>query len=137
MSLPKRETTFEFEHTGEIDGKKYEGKFTIITALNMGQKHRLELEKTRLMADSISPTDGLAGAAIILSKLRTHIIYETAPEWWKQSSGGSSLDEDLLVSLYDKVVSAENKWREDLKKQGEQAKQQNTQEEEKKAEIAQ
>lgn len=128
MDLPKREATFDFEHVGAIDGKKYEGNFRILTSLNMGQKHRLELEKSRLMGDFASPTDGLAGVAIILSKLRTHIFYDDAPEWWKQSGGGSSLDEDVLVALYDKVVSAENKWREDLKRKGKEAKSQNQEE---------
>jgi hypothetical protein len=121
MDLPKKESTFEFEHVAAASGKKYDGKFTVRTILNMGQRHQLEMEKTRLMADYVNPTDGLAGIAVILSKLRVHII--DGPEWWKQSAGGFLVDdEDALVALYDKVIEAENKWKNDLKKKGEEAK---------------
>ncbi len=125
MDLPKKESTFELDHAAIVSGKKYDGTFTVRTVLNMGQKHKLELEKTRLMADYTNPTDGLAGIAIILSKLRIHIV--DGPEWWKQSAGGFLIDdEDALVALYDKVIEAENKWKESLKKKGEEAKKQNS-----------
>ena len=79
----------------------------------MGQKHRLELEKTRLLGNYPNPTDGLAGIAIVLANLRVKII--DAPEWWKQSNGGFSIkDEDTLVALYDKVQEAEAEWRNQL-----------------------
>jgi uncharacterized phage-like protein YoqJ len=123
MDLPKKESTFEFEHVAKMTDKKYDGKFTVRTVLNMGQRHQLEMEKTRLMADYVNPTDGLAGIAVILSKLRVHVI--DGPEWWKQSAGGFLIDdEDALVALYDKVIEAENKWKNDLKKKGEEAKEQ-------------
>lgn len=113
--LPSKEKSFAFEYVGETTGKKYEGQFTVLCVLNIGQKHMMELEKTRLMGNYPNPTDGLAGFAVILSNLRAKII--NAPEWWNQSNGGASIDdEDALVTLYRKVTEAEVEWKEDLKK---------------------
>ena len=114
MDLPSKEKTFAFEHIGETTGKKYEGQFTVLCVLNVGQKHALALEKTRLLGNYANPTDDLAGLAIILANLRAKII--EAPEWWKQSNGGASLDdEDTMVVLYRKVQEAEFQWKEELK----------------------
>lgn len=115
MDIPDKESVFDFEHVGELTGKKYEGQFTVRCVLNIAQKHAMEIEKTRLLGNFSNPTDGLVGIAVILSSLRHKVV--DGPEWWKQSAGGSSLDdEDVLVALYDKVVSAEVEWREKLKK---------------------
>ena len=112
MDLPKIESVFDFDFTSEL-GRKYDGRFTVLCLLDMGQKHRLELEKTRLLGNYQNPTDGLAGIAIVLANLRVKII--DAPEWWKQSSGGFTIkDEDALVTLYDKVKEAETEWRKQL-----------------------
>jgi hypothetical protein len=115
MDLPLKEKTFDFEHVGETTGKEYKGRFTVLCVLNVGQKHGLALEKTRLLGNYPNPTDDLAGLAIILANLRAKVL--DAPEWWKQSNGGANLDdEDALVVLYRKVQEAEFQWKEDLKK---------------------
>lgn len=115
MDLPSKEKTFDFEHTGETIGKKYDGRFTVLCVLNIGQKHALGLEKTRLMGNYPNPTDDLAGFAIILANLRAKIV--DGPEWWKQSQGGALIeDEDALVALYRHVQEAEFQWKEELKK---------------------
>lgn len=112
MDLPKNESVFDFDFISEL-GRKYEGRFTALCVLDMGQKHRLELEKTRLLGNHANPTDGLAGIAIVLATLRSKII--DAPEWWKQSNGGFLIkDEDVLVALYDKIQAAEAEWRNQL-----------------------
>jgi hypothetical protein len=115
MDLPSKEKTFTFEHIGEDTGKKYDGQFTVRCVLNVGQKHAMALEKTRLMGNYPNPTDDLAGFAVILANLRAKII--TAPEWWNQSSAGATIDdEDALVVLYRKITEAEIEWKDDLKK---------------------
>lgn len=115
MDLPSKEKTFDFEHVGEETGKKYEGRFTVLCTLNIGQKHAMALEKTRLLGNYPNPTDDLAGLAIILANVRAKVI--DSPEWWKQSNGGAMLDdESVLVALYRKVQEAEVEWKEDLKK---------------------
>ena len=114
MNLPDKESVFDFDFTSELTGKKYDGRFTVLCRLDMGQKHRLELEKTRLLGNYQNPTDGLAGISMVLANLRVKII--DAPEWWKQSNGGYLIeDEDALVVLYDKVLTAETEWLEKLK----------------------
>ena len=119
MDLPKIESVFEFDFVSEI-GQKYQGTFTVLSVLDIGQKHRLELEKTKLLGNYQSPTDGLVGITIILAALRIKII--DGPDWWKQSRGGYDVkDEDALVALYDKVQAAEGEWREKLKEMGKKA----------------
>lgn len=115
MELPKNEAIIDFNETGETTDKNYLGRFTVLCILNMGKKHQLELEKTRLQADFVNPTDGLAGIAIVLANLRTKIL--DAPEWWKQSNGGADIeDEDVLLKLYDKLREKEVEWKESIKK---------------------
>lgn len=120
MDLPSKEAAFDFDHTGADTGKRYEGQFKVLCLLDMGQKHRLELEKTRLLGNYANPTDGLAGIAIILANLRVKVL--DAPEWWKQSNGGYNIqDEDALVALYDKVLAAEVEWRSKMIEKGKKA----------------
>ncbi len=115
MDLPSKEKTFDFEHTGLTMGKEYSGRFTVLCVLNVGQKHSMALETTRLLGNYPNPTGELTGFAVILAQLRAKII--DAPEWWKQSNGGSLIDdEDCLVALFRKVEEAEEQWKEDLKK---------------------
>jgi hypothetical protein len=114
MNLPSKERTFHIDLTGE-SGKKYDGRFTVLCLLNVGQKHLLALEKTRLLGNYPNPTEDLQGFSIILANLRSKII--DAPEWWKQSNGGMLIeDEDVLLELYNKIQEAEQAWRNDLKK---------------------
>ena len=115
MDLPSKEKMFDFEHTGDDTGKKYEGRFTVLCTLNIGQKHSLALEKTRLLGNYPNPTDDLAGFAVILANLRAKIV--DGPEWWKQSVGGTLIeDESVLVDLYNRVQEAEIEWKDNLKK---------------------
>jgi hypothetical protein len=114
MDMPSKESVFDFEQTGDLTEKKYDGRFTVLCILDMRQKHLLELEKTRLQGNYASPTDGLAGIAEVLANLRIKII--DAPEWWKQSNGGYDIvDEEVVVALYNKVKDAEIEWRAKLK----------------------
>lgn len=126
MDLPSKEKTFDFEETGLDTEKKYEGRFTVLCLLNVGQKHSLSLEKTRLLGNYPNPTDDLAGFAVILANLRAKII--DAPEWWKQSQGGALIeDENILVTLFRKLEETEQQWKADLKKKTEAIPDQKTQ----------
>lgn len=112
MDLPLKHKVFDFEYTTEM-GKKYDGTFTALCSLNVGQKHALELEKTRLLGNYPEPTEGLLGVALVLSNLRAKIV--DAPNWWMQSNGGASIeDEDALVALYRKLEEVEAQWKTDL-----------------------
>jgi len=112
MDLPLKHQVFDFEHTTDL-GKKYDGTFTVRCSLNIGQKHALELEKTRLLGNYAAPSAGLEGLAIVLSNLRAKVM--DGPNWWMQSSGGANIeDEDALVALYRKLEETETKWKTDL-----------------------
>ena len=126
MDLPSKERTFEFDHTGTDSGKKYDGRFTVLCSLNVGQKHSMALEKTRLLGNYPNPTGELNGFAEVLANLRAKIV--DGPNWWKQSNGGLLIDdEDAVVVLYNKLDEAEKAWREELKKKAEEAQAQNSQ----------
>jgi hypothetical protein len=118
MDLPSKERTFDFDYVGLDTGKEYKGRFTVRCILTVGQKHAMSLERTRLLGNYENPTPDLSGIALILSTLRSKVI--DAPEWWKQSQGGSLIeDEDCLVNLYRKVEEAEELWKADLRKKAE------------------
>lgn len=113
MNLPKNERTFQFEAIGEMTEQPYNGQFTVKCILNIAERRQLEIEKTRIQADSINPTEELRSLANLLATLRVHII--DAPEWWKQSSGGFTImDANVTVALYYKVLEQESLWREEL-----------------------
>ncbi|CAN5950519.1 unnamed protein product [Sphagnum jensenii] len=62
----------------------------------------------------LPPTEDLKGIAILFANLRAKVI--DAPEWWKQSGGGASIqDENILLELYDQVQKAEFEWRQKVK----------------------
>ncbi len=112
MNFPNIEKTFYFDYTTQF-GNRYEGNFTVKCLLSAGEKHRLELEKTRLLGNSANPTDELVGLAVILSNLRHRIL--NAPNWWSQSRGGEEIkEEDVLAELYIKLQDAEVEWRREL-----------------------
>jgi hypothetical protein len=119
MDLPSKERTFEFDHTGE-SGKKYDGRFTVLCSLNVGQKHSMALEKTRLLGNYTNPTPDLLGFSEVLANLRAKIV--EGPNWWKQSNGGHLIDdEDTIVALYKKIEDAEKAWKDELTKKAEEA----------------
>lgn len=114
MELPKNEATFEVDLQGSATLKEYKGQFSCRCVLTMGQKHSMELEKSRLLGNYANPTPELEGIAIIFASLRAKLV--DAPEWWKQSQGGTSIsDENILVELYNQVEKAEQEWRQKVK----------------------
>jgi hypothetical protein len=114
MELPKNEATFDVDVQGDTTFKQYQGQFTCRCVLSMGQKHGMEIEKSRLLGSYVNPTNELEGLAIIFASLRAKIV--DGPEWWKQSTGGATInDENVLVDLYNKVEKAEKEWRQKVK----------------------
>lgn len=114
MELPKNESTFNVDLVGDTTFKRYDGQFTVRCVLTAGQRHLMELEKSRLLGSFANPTGALVGLAEILATLRAKVV--DGPEWWKQSVGGSTLsDENVLIELYNKMDEAETKWRQKVK----------------------
>jgi hypothetical protein len=113
--LPKNERSFTVEAVGDTSGHKYEGIFTVKCVLSMQDKHRLELEKTRLLSDFMNPTSQLQAIAVIMANVRARVIQ--SPEWWRQSDFGNKiLDENVIVAIYDKAMEAEDEWKADIAK---------------------
>ena len=117
MNLPKNEATFTFEEVGDITQQKYgPSQFTVYCVLNMAQKRLLEIEKTRMQSDLTNPTLGLEGNALVTANLKIRVI--EAPDWWKQSNhGGTMVDENIPVRLYEMALEEERKWIEKVREQ--------------------
>jgi hypothetical protein len=119
-ALPKQDRSFDFKEIGSVTGFEYTGTFTVRCALNIGQKHSIELEKSRLLADQRNPTAGLVNIAVALSEIRGRII--EAPSWWKDSSSGADLlDEEIVFAIFDKCIELAEQWASELKTKGEEA----------------
>ena len=125
-SLPKFERSFDLNYTGKTTGLPYKGTFTVRCVLNIGQKHSVELEKSRLIADQRNPTNSLLNIAIALAELRGRII--EAPSWWKDSKSATDfLDEDVIYDLFNQCLDLEDKWKEEVKKNAEEVASKNEQ----------
>src|SRR5690606_37120762 len=107
-----KQKSFNFEYTSQM-GSKFDGIFEVKCHLNIGEKHALEMEKTRLLGPYTNPTDTLVGIAVILSDLRHKLV--SGPNWWTQSYGGQTIEEeDVLTELHKKVQETEDEWRKEL-----------------------
>ena len=118
--LPKNTKTFRLDIVGDDTMVHYKGDFTVKCILNLSGRHAIELEKTRLMADLANPSSELAGLATVIAVLRAKII--DAPTWWKNLDDITNLiDENVVVTLYEKCIEAEVEWREKVRKAAEEA----------------
>jgi hypothetical protein len=119
-TLPKNQRSFDIDLVGETTGFDYKGTFTVKCALSISEKHKLELERTRLSADYANPTAGLVGISIAMSNLSVRVI--EGPAWWKNSNNGSDvLDEEVIFTLYEECMKMEKTWKDSLKKQSDEA----------------
>jgi len=119
-ALPKNEKKFTIDEVGPSTGHRYQGEFTVVCILTMGQRHKEAAEKTRLMGDYANPDQDLYSVATTLSSLRTRI--QDAPEWWKQSDGGTNiLDNEVILTLWEKTMECETSWKRELKEKAEKA----------------
>ena len=119
-SLPKQEATFEFNETDEY-GIVYKGEFVVRCVSDIGTRHRVELEKTRMMADYANPSPGLVALADSLAEIRGRIV--KAPDWWTQDldNGALLLDSGILYKLYDKCMECEKAWKASVIQKGAEA----------------
>lgn len=128
MSLPKNEGAFDFQHVGELTGKKYEGQFTVKCVLNLADKRLLEIEKSRLTADLMNPTGNLSALGAVIANLRVRVI--DGPDWFNQAIMSLDiLDEEVVFELYGKCLEKSDEWRNDIKAKAEEKTQGNVQKE--------
>lgn len=119
-ALPKSERSFDLKFLGPNTGYEYAGAFTVRCLLTIGQKHQIELEKSRLMADQRNPTNGLTNIAVALAEIRGRMV--EAPAWWKDSKGGADLlDEEVIYEIFNKCLDLEDEWKAELKAKSEEA----------------
>lgn len=118
MSLPKNESSFDFDHIGELTGKKYEGQFTVKCILDLADKRMLEIEKSRLTADLQNPTGNLSALGSVIANLRVRVM--DGPEWFNQSIVTLKiLDEEVIFELYRKCLDKSEEWRKKVKEKAE------------------
>jgi hypothetical protein len=109
MELPKNESSFHYDHTGEMTGRNYNGTFTVRCVLNIAEKRILEIEKSTITADLNNPTGELNAIATVVANLRVRV--QNAPDWFKQSIRSLDLlDDEVYFDIYSKCLEAENNW---------------------------
>lgn len=115
MELPKNEKSFEINLVGEATGKKYEGTFTVKCILNLSDKRRLEIERSKLSADVANPSDNLSAISGVVANLRVRVV--DAPEWFKQSINTLDfLDEEVLFDIFTKCMEKSEEWSSEVKR---------------------
>lgn len=108
MGLPSKHRTFYFDMENHV-GEQFKGEFTITCKLSIRERHLMELEKTRILGGNTNPTNALMGIATMMATLHAHIV--KAPTWWTDSNSGMDLaDEDVVIGLYDKIMSEQVEW---------------------------
>jgi hypothetical protein len=113
MLLPANEKTILVSVTGQSTKYKYEGHFSFKCKLTMQEKYRLEMEKSRMIADIKEPTEGLENIISIIVALKTKII--KSPQWWAESDNGMNLiDDNVILEIYEKCVQAEFEWEKEV-----------------------
>lgn len=116
-SLPSREAIFLFDETDEF-GIRYHGEFKVHCVCDIGTKHKIELQKTRLMADYANPSPGLIALAESIADVRGRII--ESPEWWRKDldEGAALIDPNILFKIQEKCAECEKAWKESVMKKG-------------------
>jgi hypothetical protein len=111
MLLPKKEATFLFEFEDDM-GIKWEGLFTVKTKLTIADTHKMELERSRLLGDTLSPSAALSDMAYALPYIRIRVI--EGPEWYIKNKLSDLEDISIMYALFDKIVEAEKQWKKEL-----------------------
>jgi hypothetical protein len=111
MLLPKKEYTFVFEYEDEML-TKWEGTFLVKTKLTISEIHKMELERSRLLGNAETPSNVLIDISYALPYIKARVI--DGPEWYMKNKGSDLEDIGILYLLFDKVVEAEKKWKEEL-----------------------
>lgn len=113
IELPKTDITISVDVKGDTTGLRWQGEFTVVAVPTLAQRHRYELERSRLMADLKNPTPSLQAMSEVMATVNTRIL--KAPDWWKQAYDGIELlDHNIAVAIYDQILDAEETWREQL-----------------------
>lgn len=114
MDLPKNESSFYFDHVGELTKRSYTGDFKVKCLLSIGDKRILEIEKSQLTVDLSNPTGNLSAIGTVVANLRVRVL--DGPDWFKQSIRSlDMLDEEVFFELYSKAIDAETEWIKSIK----------------------
>jgi hypothetical protein len=115
--------TFTIQVEGDKTKEMHKGTFKAKPMLT----HREELAVDRIRRDLLgagsNDASGQAAAtASILAELSVRLV--DVPNWWKTSNGGLDLvDENVVATLYDKVMKIEKEAIDGVKQEGAEAKQ--------------
>jgi hypothetical protein len=109
--IPSSECTFQIDVVGDVTKKKYVAEFTCRIPRRKEQclidKHRAFLNGS--MAEMLDPAT--LRFHHMISYLRYTIDTESAPKFWKESDLGYELyDENVVATLYERVLAFEVEW---------------------------
>lgn len=101
-------TQFTIDEKGDVTGKDYAGVFTVKTRLTHNDRFKQDAIKRGLLGgDPTTASPQAQSMAEAFSQISIRVI--DAPDWWKQSDGGTQLaDFSVITSIYTKAIEAEN-----------------------------
>jgi len=111
-SLPSMEHTFDIQIKGEESQIVWVGHF-MFRRPTLRERAAIEALKTRLNMDLINLDEDAKALNEALATLR--FTLKDYPDWWKESDYGSDLyDANVVVTIYNKCMEFEAKWRNKL-----------------------
>lgn len=103
-------TEFSVRVTGETSGEEFVGKFKARKVLNHAQQLEVDRIRRDLLGSSSNPdaaSPRAANAAMIFAELAVRLV--DAPNWWKESGNGTDLyDDNVVASVYQEAMKAQN-----------------------------
>jgi hypothetical protein len=113
--------SFNINVVGTTTGTEYLGTFKVYPILSTAQ----QLARDAIMRDLLGPNckDASARAqsqAFVTAEIRIRSV--EVPTFWTESKAGMNLfDEEVASTIFDKIQEVEVKWREDIKKKADAA----------------
>lgn len=116
MANKQNESTFELNVVGDESKERWFGKFTVFTKLN----HRQQLAKGRIRRELLGEqaqncSQRELEAAVMLSEIAVSVA--NGPKWWgEMDSGLLSIDDNLIIKLYEAIEDVRKKEDVEIKK---------------------
>ncbi len=115
--------TFSFDCIGEISKQKWPGDFTVKPILSFANIAAVDAERRRFMGnppDELAVPEEIRSIAAMISQIKFRIV--KCPSWVIESNYlADMVDGNVLVELFQKVIEAEEQYREKLTKKADDA----------------
>jgi len=109
FKLPNMEYRFSIQTKGQETELMWTGEF-VYRRPTIGERSNIDLMRTRLCGDLLTLDPSIA----YLNEARSHLYHtiKESPDWWKDTDyGGQMFDSNVILYLYEKVMTYEKDWK--------------------------